>query len=212
MKWPEFLTIVRDLPAFPVSVLMAGQRSPADVRRQLARWVASGRVIMLRRGVYRVAAPHALQAPHPFCVANSLRKCSYVSLQSALSYHGMIPEYVPAVTSVTTARPEEVDTPDGRFIFRHVQQRLFFGYVEKEIGPAQTALIATPEKALLDLLYLTPGSDRLAYLEELRVEPPPTLDRTILDRMAVRLGSTKVQRAVKRLVAAWDRQGEEVQL
>ena len=55
------------------------------MRRQLDRWVKSGRLIQLRRGVYSVAPPYQADAPHPFLLANHLRKSSYVSLQSALS-------------------------------------------------------------------------------------------------------------------------------
>ncbi len=160
---------------------------------------------MLRRGVYRVAAPYARGRPHPFVVANHLRTSSYVSLESALARYGMIPEDTPTTMSITTARPERLDTPDGRFVFRHIKTPLFFGYVEREMAPGQRAVIATPEKALLDLLYLTPGSDALAYLEELRLEPVAAFDPTRFMDLAVRMRSAKVVRAAKRLLSVWRR-------
>lgn len=203
MKFIDLLSIVRDSPVFAVSALLSGQGSPTDIRRQIVRWVKSGKLIMLRRGVYRVAAPYAQGRMHPFTVANRLRKASYVSLQSALAYYGMIPEHTPTMMSITTARPEELDTPDGRFVFRHVKTPLFFGYVEREVAPGQMALIATAEKALLDLFYLTPASDARAYLEELRVEPSPAFDRALLAAMAARMGSAKVLRAVERIQVLW---------
>ena len=63
---------------------------------------------MLGKPIGRVSA-------HPFVVANALKKASYVSLQSALSHYGMIPEYVPVTTSVTTRRPEEVEILQALF-------------------------------------------------------------------------------------------------
>jgi predicted transcriptional regulator of viral defense system len=105
--------------------ILAGQSKPASVERQLDRWIKSGCVIMLRRGVYALAEPYAKQEPHPFVVANQIKRASYVSLQSALSHYGMIPEYVPVTTSITTGRPETLNTPMGRYQYRHVARHLF---------------------------------------------------------------------------------------
>jgi len=99
------------------------------------------------------------------------RRTSYVSLESALSYYAMIPEYVPATTCITTGRPEELSTPCGRMIFKHVSQGRFFGFRETDLNRDQSALLASPPKAVVDLLYLTPRSDDESYLSELRMEP-----------------------------------------
>jgi hypothetical protein len=135
-----------------------------------------------------------------------LQKASYVSLQSALAHYGMIPEYVPVTTSVTTGRPEELETPVGRFQFRHVANRLFYGFAETEMAPGQFALLADPYKALVDLLYLTPHSDQAAFLRELRLTRPDGFDPGKLHTTAGRGGSAKVQHAVRRLLEAWKRE------
>jgi len=197
MKWQELLTIARNTPVFSSSLLLAGRGSAGAVRRQLDRWVKSGRLLQLRRGVYAVAPPYRAEAPHPFLVANYLRKASYVSLQSALAHYGMIPEFVPVTTSVTMSRPEELQTPLGRFLFRHVKKSAFFGYAPTEISRGQAVFLASPEKALLDLLYLTPGSDSPAYLEELRFEPADHFDWHAFQMNAERIGSRKLKRAMK---------------
>ena len=195
MKYGELLNITRSNPVFSSSFLLAGRGAANSVRRQLDRWVKSGRILQLRRGVYAVAPPYQAEAPHPFLVANHLRKPSYVSMQSALSYYGMIPESVPATTSVTTGRPEELHTPIGRYVFRHVKKTAFFGYNQKEISQGRSVFLASPEKALLDLLYLTPGSDSPEYLEELRFEPMALFDWKAFRRHAERLKSRKLKRA-----------------
>ena len=193
---------------FRTGQILAGESSPADVRTQLDRWVKSGRILRLRREVYALAAPYRQTTPHPFATAHALKKASYVSLQSALAHYGMIPEYVPVTTSVTTGRPEELETPLGRFQFRHVANRMFYGFAEQEITPGIFALLANPHKALIDLLYLTPSSDQVAYLDELRLSRPDRFELDQLQRLANQSRSKKVQRAVERLIHQWKRDSE----
>jgi predicted transcriptional regulator of viral defense system len=141
--------------------------------------------------------------PHPFVIANYLKVGSYVSLQSALSHYGMIPEYVPVTTSVTTGRPETLETEVGWFQFRHIASRLFSRFETVEPAPRQQAFVATPEKALLDLLYLTPQSDDMNYLRELRLTAPDTVDSAeFLRRVheaAGEMNTPKLKRAAERL-------------
>lgn len=165
------------------------------------RWVKAGKVVRLRRGVYVMQRPYVAEIIHPFAAANALAKASYVSLQSALAHYGMIPEWVPVTTSVTTGRPEELATPAGRFLFRHVARERFFGFHEDEVARDQWALVASPAKALVDLLYLTPRSDDPGYLRELRLEWPDDFDLESLRATAARMGSAKVERAVRLLNA-----------
>ena len=163
-----------------------------------------GRILQLRRGVYLLAPPYRKVEPHPFLIANHLRKGSYVSLQSALAHYGLIPEHVPVVTSVTTARPERLDTPMGAYTFHHVKQSFFFSYLQVEVSQKQCAFIATPEKALLDLIHLTPHGDRDPYLRELRLQNLEIVDRKALTKAAKRFGKAKIQRAVENVLRIID--------
>ena len=155
----------------------------------------AGRLVQLRRGLYALAGPHRKNPAHPFLVANRLKRASYVSLQSALEFHGLIPDYVPSITSVTTGRPETLHTPYGTFIFRHIKKEAFFGYRPLDLGGGQSAFIASAEKALLDLLYLTPGSDRLDFLTEQRLQNLEKLDKELLSETARRFRSEKVKKS-----------------
>jgi len=175
-------------------MLLAGPDPPSEVRRQLSRWVAAGKVIQLRRGLYALAAPFARAAPNPLAIAARIRKPSCVSLQSALSYHGAIPESTPAVTSVTTGRPGRFETGLGDFHYRHVGPSLFWGYREVEVAQDESAYIALPEKALLDLFYLTPGAVGPAFVRELRLAPD-TIDAHRLQQFAARAAKPKLIRA-----------------
>jgi len=204
MRFERLLEIVGQEPVFETGLLLAGDVTPVDVRRQLSRWTASGRLYQLRRGLYALATPYQKVKPHPFLVANRMVRGSYVSLQSALAYYGLIPEYVPVVTSVTTGRPARWDTPLGSYLFRHIQVELLRGYRLGEVSPGQEAFLASPEKALLDLVYLQPGGDSLPYLQELRLQNLERLDPDELARQAGLINRPKLRRAAA-LVSQWVR-------
>ena len=201
MKFSDLLTLVGEEPVFSSSLLDVVGVSPRQARLQLVRWVNAGKLIRLRRSLYALNRPFRRIEPHPFLLANRIRKASYVSLQSALSHYSMIPEYVPIVTSMTTGRPEEVRTEFGTCVFRHVRKALFGGFLSVMVAPGQSVFLATPEKALLDLIYLTPGGDRAAYIDELRLQNETELSTRALTDAARVFDSPKIDRAVKRILA-----------
>jgi predicted transcriptional regulator of viral defense system len=211
MEFKELVQIVGDEPVFETGLLLAGEVSLADVHKQLSRWTAAGRLYQLRRGVYALAPPFQKVKPHPFTVANCLVRGSYVSCQSALAHYGLIPEYTPVTTSVTTSRAGQWETPLGGYLYRHIQVGLFHGYRLIEVGAGQNAFLATPEKALLDLVYLQPGGDNPAYLRELRLQNLDRLNLDVLDRLVERIGSPKLRRvaaAVRDLARVEEREYE----
>jgi len=195
MEFGRLLEIVGDEPVFETGLLLAGDVDPADVRRQLSRWTRAGRLYQLRRGLYALAPPFQKVKPHPFLIANRMVRASYVSCQSVLAHYSLIPEHVPVTTSVTTARPARWDTPVGVYEFRHVKTDLFHGYRLIELSPGQRAFVASPEKALLDLVYLQPGGDTPGYLRELRLQNLDRLDLDALQRQVDLTHSPKLQRA-----------------
>jgi len=200
MEFTRLVEIVSDEPVFETGLLLAGTVDPNEIRKQLSRWTQSGRLYQLRRGLYTLAPPYQKVKPHPFVIANRLVRNSYVSCQSALAYYGLIPEYVPVTTSITTARPARWDTPLGSFEFRHVKVELLRGYRMTDVGRDQQAFVATPEKALLDLIYLQPGSDSPNYLRELRLQNLDRLEMDELRRQADLAGSPKLRRATNAMI------------
>ncbi len=205
MEFNDLLDLVGEEPVFNNALLMAGDVNPRLMRQQLSRWVKSGKVYQLRRGLYALAPPYQKCKPHPFLVANYLQKGSYVSLQSALAHYSLIPEVTYVTTSVSHGRPERVETPLGVFEFRHVKRELLFGYELKDLGE-QSAFIATPEKALLDLIYLQPGGDSEAYLAELRLQNLDQLNSERLQVYAERFNMLKMRKAAERLMDMIERE------
>ncbi len=201
MRFIDLLATVTGEPVFETGLLLAGDRDPGDVRRQLSRWVAAGRLLRLRRGLYALAPPYRQLRPHPFLVANQLQRGSYVSLQSALAYHGLIPEHVPVTTSVGPGGTRRWHNPIGRFEFRHLASALVHGYEHLEVTAGQWAFVAGPEKALLDLVHLVPAGDHPEYLRQLRLQHLENLDQEALQGLAQRSGKPKLRRAARRVIA-----------
>ena len=194
MKWQDLLRLLGDVALIDSAMLLAGEDSPGEVRRQISRWVASGRLVQLRRGLYALAEPHARRSVDAFAVAGRLQRPSYVSLQSALAYHGVIPESVPVITSVTTGRPGKFKTPFGVFAYRHLQPGLFWGYRKLEPSPGQPSYMACPEKALLDLFHLSAVKIGRPFLTELRMSAGQ-IDPGTLRALAARTSKPKLIRA-----------------
>ena len=197
MNFQELLEIIGDDTVFDASLIRVGGADPQLISLQLSRWVASGRLAKLRRGVYAVAEPYRRRKPEPFATANLLVRPSYVSLETALSFHGLIPEAVFTVTSVTTARPALHRTLLGDFDYRHISKSMFWGYALTPIGSSTRAVVASPEKALLDLVYLRPRADDPAFLRQLRLSHLERLDLGKLLDMARKAGKPKLVRAAR---------------
>lgn len=200
MEFETMLEIVGDEPVFRTGLLLAGDVDSIHVRRQLGRWVKAGKVYQLRRGLYALAPPYQQVKPHPFLVANQLVRPSYVSLQSALAYYGLIPEYVPVTTNVTSDRPHEFATPLGKFKFQRVKTERFFAFNLEDLGDDQNAYVALPEKALLDLAYLHPGGDSLPYLRGLRLQNLEQINLTSVRKLAQEFDSHKIERAAENII------------
>src|SRR3990172_2920263 len=199
MEFERLVEIVGDEPVFETGLLLAGDVDPNHIRRQLTRWTNAGRLYQLRRGLYALAPPFQKVKPHPFTIANRLVQGSYVSCQSALAHYGLIPEYVPTVVSVCSSRPRRWDTPMGSFLFRHVRRKYLSGYRLLDMGDGQQAIVAKPEKALLDLIYLTPGGDSEAYIRSLRLQNLENPDMQSLKDLAQTLAKPKLMRAAGQL-------------
>jgi predicted transcriptional regulator of viral defense system len=196
MRYSQLLYMLGEEPLFETSLLAKEEASPYQAQRRLVDWVKTGKVVPLRRGLYALPKSHRQIAPHPFVVANRLVPNSYISLEMALRYYGLIPEHVAVITSVTTGRPGEWENEFGRFLYRHIHPRYFFGMEHRLIIEGQRAAIATPEKALLDLIYLRKKGDAPEFIQSLRLQNLEQLDLARLQALAERFDKPKIYRAV----------------
>lgn len=194
MKWAEFLDRFATVPVIEPAMVYAGQQNPKAIQAQLSRWVRTGRLVKLARGKYVLAKTYRKVDPPLECIAGRLVYPSYVSLERALAWYGLIPESVPVVTSITTGRPRIIENSLGTFRYRHIQSRLFWGYEATELQ-GDICMMALPEKAVLDLLYFQRARSTSAWLREMRLQ---NLDRLDADRLASLAQRTGVPKLVDR--------------
>lgn len=197
MKFQNLIERVGDgPPLFTTGQLLAGNRRPAYVRQQLSRWVGAGKVIQIKRGLYMLEKPWRRERPHAYLVANWLAPCSWVSGESVLSDRGIIPDIAWHASSYGPIRSRQVQTPVGHFFFQRLTPRLNFGYRRIEVFPGQFALVAEPEKALVDMAFGHPDADNKHWVRELRLNYAD-LDLDKLDAFVARARSRKLERMGK---------------
>jgi hypothetical protein len=137
----------------------------------LSRSLKSLEIIRLKRGVYMFGDNLRRGLVSKFAIAGKLYFPSYISFESALAFHGLIPEGVCVTTSACQLSKKKLfQTPLGEFSFDHVPCALFFMGVESIKG---AGLVANPLRALFDLIYLRRKNyGRLEDVEsDLRIDP-----------------------------------------
>lgn len=172
----------------------------------ITRWAKEGYLTKLRRGWY--AFTEALQERDmALLIANQLVNPSYISLHYALAYYGMIPESVVQLTNVTTQRTAQYETSIACYSYQTIASHLYFGYqsvpMKTNILAQRSYLIATPEKALLDLLYLHPEYQSDADFLQLRLDEDFMQEELHLSRLhdyLQRWHSPKMTQRVKLLL------------
>jgi hypothetical protein len=121
----------------------------------LKRAVGSGEVLRICRGIYCLNNRYLQNPVNPLELAQRLYGPSYISLESALSIHGWIPEAVFAVTSVSLERSRDFESPLGLFRYIRIPQKTFYAGVQRiEMDDHGSYLAASPLKALADYIYV----------------------------------------------------------
>jgi len=151
---------------------LLGDPSPAARHGMVKRALASGEILQLRRGLYLLAEPHRRSPLQLFALAGRIYAPSYLSLESALSLHGWIPERVVVVTCASFQRSSTFDTPIARFEYWHTPIPHLLGVSRKAFGD-DVVLLASPLRALVDLWHARREvKGNLEYLtESLRIDP-----------------------------------------
>jgi hypothetical protein len=176
----EFQEAIRDYAEQPITKqvlldILKDYKRPYD---KITELVKQGLLVLVRRGFY-IPGPHLnINKPESLLLANHLLGPSYVSLETALSHWGLIPERVYETSSVTTQKTAIYKTPAGRFSYTHIPLPYYsFGIQQVELTKRQTVLMASPEKALCDKIITTSGlllrsskQVKELLMEDLRIE------------------------------------------
>lgn len=178
-------------------------RSYAKPRDKIRMLLKAREIVRVKKGIYVFGEAYRRSPWSREILANLIYGPSYISLDYALGYYGLIPERVVVVTSVTLSRSRRFQTPLGSFAYRRLSRRKYgIGIDQRSVGDEQHFLIATPAKALADKIWtdrrFTPRKpqDFRTYLrDDLRLNPEPlkTLDRAQLEAIVEQYGSRKVR-------------------
>ena len=163
----------------------------------ISRQVKKGALVRLKNGLYYIAG----RDYSPAHAANRLYGPSYVSLQWALSYYGLIPERTVTITSITTKRKKQYETPLGCFTYHHLRTDRFALAYNRVDHAAGHFLLASPEKALVDFVFYYCDTEDLAVqlLESHRLtaEDLKNLDQLLLAQIADEFRSPIIYQLIK---------------
>lgn len=151
-KTPYLLWELPGIP-FDYTYLMNRLRDYVSPRDKISRMIQKGEIIQIKRGLY-VLSPQFGPPINRRILANLIYGPSYISLEYALSYWGLIPEKVEVVTSMTTRRNKVFETPVGIFSYHYLKNSKFSVGIDRIVEGKASFFIASKEKALCDRLTL----------------------------------------------------------
>lgn len=187
---------------FDYQVLLSALTGFSRPRDKITRLLRDGVIIRVKKGLYIFGDDYRRGIYSPEIVANLMYGPSYISLDYALQYYGLIPEGVSAITSVTVGRSRRFVTPIGLFTYRAISLPAYrAGMCRVDLANGRGFLIASPEKALADKICTNRGvalrsvSELRSYLEsDLRMDLATirAMDARLIDDFAQRYGSRKL--------------------
>lgn len=179
----------------------------SNPRAKITQLLKKGIIVRIKKGLYIFGESFRRRPYSKELLANLIYGPSYISLEYALQYYGMIPEQVEAVTSVTSGRSRKFSSPSGLFTYRQIPvYALSTGMDRVELDDSTAFLIAIPEKALADKIISDRGAsinsqkELLDYLEnDLRIDMEYllSLNPAVLDDIAGRYSSRKLKNLIK---------------
>ncbi len=189
VKYNDLLKVINGAYFSRSDLLSQGQKI---FGYQLHLWVKKGYLLKLRNGVYAFVKDRERIKSEE--IATLLYQPSYLSLESALAWYGLIPEMVYAHVSVTARINRTFTNVFGTFIYRHLKAELFWGYTEIKTDYGHY-LLAEPEKALLDYIYLNLSRIRSdADFENLRLNTDMLKEKLDADKFLKYLSAFGVKK------------------
>jgi len=139
---------------------------PKFNRMNLFHWQQSGFIIKLRNEWYCFTDNNTVES-FLFSISNKIYQPSYISLETALSFYGVIPEGVFIIQGISTLKTNQFHNTQGNFRYKHIKTKLFFGYQIIKFGQF-TIKIADLEKTILDSLYYNTQLETIQDFYDLR--------------------------------------------
>lgn len=209
MKLINLISRFHNRPVFRLADLYPDKAHKKHELVQLNHWVQQGELVRIVRGMYTLPAGQRRASLDPQWLANAIYSPSYISLEYALSYYGLIPDAVGTITSVTTRKTAQFSTPMGRYQYRHVKPVDFFGFTTiKTPESNQEYWLASPEKAVIDFIHLCvprgTSAEPELFLEGYRFQNLVTLNKKkfveLYDRFSIKKTTGKLTAAFLKLL------------
>ncbi len=201
---PERLRLRIGSDEFDYQTLISALSEYSRPRDRITELLRQDVIIQVRKGLYVFDKPLAKHPISMELLANLIHGPSYVSMESALARHGLIPEHVQAVTSASMGRARSFSTVLGLFTYAKIPASVFSSGVERfELPDDRAFLLASPEKALADKIFTERGlvlrSNRAVeqYLfDNLRIDRSSlaNLDGGMISELAIAYGSSRIRR------------------
>jgi hypothetical protein len=180
------------------------------ILNQLYRWQEQGLIVKLKKGIYLLNENDRKIDPSRSFIANQLYMPSYVSLEYALNFYGLIPEKVADLTSVTTKKTTRFSAQEGTFIYQHIKPGAFRGFKTFKDEANLTFFMALPEKAVVDFIYLNLEKFKVAdskiFERSYRFQNLEDLDKKLIMELTALYGSPKLIRILELFCAFVDRE------
>jgi len=171
-------------------------------RNNLTRWQKKNLLLKLRQGYY-VFPEYLGKRDYVYYFANKLYQPSYISLHTALSFYGIIPEAVVQISSISTLKTATFINAFGEFSYKSIKKDLFFGYDLINMDAGRTIAFAKPEKAIIDLLYHYDFYKNEQEIAELRFDEDflvHNIKTALLEEYASRFKNKSLETKVKMLI------------
>lgn len=165
MQYIEIRDNLKDFVVFSVSDIL--KIDQFFHKQRLSEWQRKGYIKKIAKGYY-ISADLEINESVLFIIANTIYQPSYISFEMALSYYGLIPESVYAITSVTSRRIYTLRSSLAQFNYRKIKPELMFGY-QLVSYQNHNFKIAEVEKAILDYFYANSRIKTEGEFSELRI-------------------------------------------
>lgn len=204
MRYSEFKHKVSNWPYIQSRDLTRFQDNKQIVRNQLYRWQKQGLIKKLKKGFYILNETDRKINPSKTFFANCLYSPSYVSLEYALNFYGLIPERAFAVTSITTKKTKTINNELGSFIYRKIKKNAYSGFHLERDEADFPYFMADAEKAVLDILYLNtsrfPDVKEDIFSRFFRFQNTESLDMQKLSKIKELYHSKKLDRMTNKFI------------
>jgi predicted transcriptional regulator of viral defense system len=205
MNYRLFKNKLNKFPIINSSLLRSISDNNQVMKNQVSRWSKQGLLIKLRRGLYVLNESDRSIEPSRLFLANELYPPAYISLEYALAYYDLIPEKVVDITAITPRKTMVFKNSFGIFRYHHLKTSVFRGFVTLRDAHGRSFFMATPEKAIIDFMYLNlprfQRKDTHIFGESYRFQNTRQLRRPMIKKYAAAFNNNKLIAVVTMFLA-----------